>query len=584
MRRSLRNILYIALTACSLHTIAAISSTSYARLSSEWLLPKAVQPQDSIKPRYTVRKTTPETLEDIKKTAADLRTPENLKTEVVYDEKNNLYIIGTKANEEYVDVPLHLTPEEYAEWSLKKSLQDYYRNKTSELFNTGGKDQFNFADMKFDIGPAEKIFGPGGVQIKTQGSAELSFGGKFQKLKNPSLPERARNTFGFDFDEKININVNGKVGDKVNMNLNYNTDATFDFDTKKIKLKYEGKEDEIIKLLEAGNVSMPTNSSLIRGASSLFGIRADLQFGKLKIQTVVSQQESESKTVTSKGGAQLTEFDLSVTDYDENRHFFLAHYFRNTYDKNMQQLPNIASGISIGRIEVWITNKKGNYDNPRNIIAFTDLAEHDVIGNTALWQSGAESYPCNAANNLYATINSTYSQVRNIEQVTPTLSTFMDAGMEYEKIESARLLNASEYTLNSKLGYISLKQTLQPDEVLAVAFEYTKGGRTYQVGEFASDITDTRKSLFVKLLKNTSNSPVSTSWDLMMKNVYSLNAYQIQQDKFRLDILYQSDTTGVYINYIPEGKIKKQPLIRVMNLDRLDNNNQKQPNGFFDYV
>ena len=584
MRRSLRNILYIALTACSLHTIAAISSTSYARLSSEWLLPKAVQPQDSVKPRYTVRKTTPETLEDIKKTAADLRTPENLKTEVVYDEKNNLYIIGTKANEEYVDVPLHLTPEEYAEWSLKKSLQDYYRNKTSELFNTGGKDQFNFADMKFDIGPAEKIFGPGGVQIKTQGSAELSFGGKFQKLKNPSLPERARNTFGFDFDEKININVNGKVGDKVNMNLNYNTDATFDFDTKKIKLKYEGKEDEIIKLLEAGNVSMPTNSSLIRGASSLFGIRADLQFGKLKIQTVVSQQESESKTVTSKGGAQLTEFDLSVTDYDENRHFFLAHYFRNTYDKNMQQLPNIASGISIGRIEVWITNKKGNYDSPRNIIAFTDLAEHDVIGNTALWQSGAESYPCNAANSLYATINNTYNQIRNIEQVTPTLSTFMDAGMEYEKIESARLLNASEYTLNSKLGYISLKQTLQPDEVLAVAFEYTKGGRTYQVGEFASDITDTRKSLFVKLLKNTSNSPASTSWDLMMKNVYSLNAYQIQQDKFRLDILYQSDTTGVYINYIPEGKIKKQPLIRVMNLDRLDNNNQKQPNGFFDYV
>ncbi|MGN0035866.1 MAG: cell surface protein SprA [Bacteroidaceae bacterium] len=578
-----RHLLYGLLTVCCLPALAAFGTRTAAPEPPATTLEAAV-PADSVRPRYTVRKTTPETLDDMDEKPADLRTPENLKTEVTYDETADRYIIGTKAGEDYVDVPLYLTPEEYAQWSLRKSLQAYYRSRTSELFASGGKEKFNLADMKFDIGPAEKIFGPGGVQIKTQGSAELSFGGNIQKLKNPSLPERARNTFGFDFDEKININVNGKVGDKVNMNLNYNTDATFDFDTKKIKLKYEGKEDEIIKLLEAGNVSMPTNSSLIRGATSLFGIRADLQFGKFKVQAVVSQQESESKTVTSKGGAQLTDYEIAVADYDENRHFFLAHYFRNAYDKNMQQLPNVASGISIGRIEVWVTNKKGNYDNPRNIIAFTDLGEHDVIGNTGLWQAGSETYPCNAANTLYSTLNTQYADIRSIEQVTPTLSAIMDAGMEYEKIESARLLTSSEYTLNSKLGYLSLKQTLQPDEVLAVAFEYTKNGRTYQVGEFASDLTDTKKSLFVKLLKSTSNSPSSANWDLMMKNVYSLGAYQIQKDKFRLDIVYQSDTTGVYINYIPEGKIKKQPLIRVMNLDRLDNNNQRQPNGFFDYV
>ena len=539
--------------------------------------------EDSIPPRYSVRKTAPEVLDDLEQPPADLRDPENIKTEVEYNEESNLYIIGTKAGENYIDVPLYLTPEEYAEWSMKKSLQDFYRAKTAELFATEGKEKFNFADMKFDIGPAEKIFGPGGVQIKTQGSAELSIGGNMQNLQNPSLPARSRKTFSFDFDEKININVNGKVGDKVDMNLNYNTDATFDFDTQKIKLKYEGKEDEIIQLLEAGNVSMPTNSSLIRGATSLFGIRADLQFGKLKLQTVVSQQESESKTVTSKGGAQTTEYELTVDDYDENRHFFLAHYFRNTYDNNMSQLPNVMSGITIGRIEVWITNKRGNYDNPRNIVAFTDLGEHDVIGNSQ-WHPGNETLPCNAANDLYATLNSTYPGIRNVESVTPTLDGVLEAGMDYEKIESARLLTSSEYTLNEKLGYISLKQTLQPDEVLAVAFEYTKGGRSYQVGEFATDITDTKSSLVVKLLKNTSNSPSSASWDLMMKNVYSLNAYQIQKEDFRMDILYQSDTTGVYINYIPEGKIAKQPLIRVMNLDRLDNNNQKQPNGFFDFV
>ncbi|MEG2573550.1 MAG: cell surface protein SprA, partial [Bacteroides sp.] len=219
---------------------------------------------DTIKPRYSVRKTAPETLEDMKGSPADLKTPENIKTEVEYDEKANSYKIGTKAGSDYVNVPIHLTPEEYASWSMKQSLAAYYRAKNAEAFGKN-PDKFSFSDMKFDIGPAEKIFGPGGVQIKTQGSAELSFGGKYNNINNPSLPARSRKTLGFDFDEKININVNGKVGDKVNMNLNYNTDATLDFDTKKVKLKYEGKEDEIVKLLEAGNVSMPTNSSLLGG-------------------------------------------------------------------------------------------------------------------------------------------------------------------------------------------------------------------------------------------------------------------------------------------------------------------------------
>ena len=213
--------------------------------------------------------------------------------------------------------------------------------------------------MHFDLGPAEKIFGPGGVRIKTQGTAELKLGANFKSIDNPSLPERNRNTKAIDFDEKINLNVTGKVGDKVNMNLNYNTDATFDFDTKNIKLRYEGKEDEIIKLVEAGNVTFPTNNSLVKGASSLFGLRTDMQFGRLKLQTVFSQKKSKTTSVSSKGGVQLTPFELNVADYEENRHFFLAQYFREHYDEAMQRLPNLMTGIQITRVEVWVTNKTG---------------------------------------------------------------------------------------------------------------------------------------------------------------------------------------------------------------------------------
>lgn len=547
--------------------------------------PENMAQNDSLMPRYSVNKTIPTNIKDLKKKPADLRTPENIKTEVEYDEKNNIYLIRTKAGGTQIEIPLFLTPDEYADWSMKRSIESFYRAKNAESFSKG-KEEFKFMDMKFSLGPADKLFGPGGIQIKTQGNAELTFGIKSNNIENPSLPERMRKTTGFDFDEKININVNGKVGDKVNMNMNYNTDATFDFDTKKIKLKYEGKEDEIIKLLEAGNVSMPTNSSLIRGATSLFGIRTDLQFGKLKLQTVVSQQESQSKTVSSKGGAQTTPFEFSADNYDENRHFFLGHYFRDTYDKNMSQLPNILSGVTINRIEVWITNKRGNYENPRNIVALTDLGENEHISNHFWTKSGIDKFPSNAANDVYNRMINEYSSARQINLVNATLGAIpqLEGGMDYEKIESARLLNSSEYTLNSSLGYLSLKASLQPDEVLAVAFEYTAKGKHYQVGEFTSDIKTTESSLFLKLLKNTSNSTTSGCWNLMMKNVYSLNAYQLQSDKFRLDIKYQSDTTGVYLNYIPEGKINKKPLLQVMNLDRLDNKKQPNPNGFFDFV
>lgn len=549
--------------------------------------------QDTIAPRYSVRKTVPGTLKDLSPHPADLQSPMNLRTEAEYDAKTDRYYIRTKLGNTEIGVPMILTPEEYLDWTLKQSMQSYYRQKNGEQIGKG-KEAFDFMDMKFNLGPAEKLFGPGGVQIRTQGNAELSFGMTYKNVKNPSLPESQRKTLGFDFDEKININVNGKVGDKVNMNMNYNTDATFDFDTKRLKLKYEGKEDEIIKLIEAGNVSMSTNNSLIRGASALFGIRTDLQFGKLKLQAVISQQESEAKTVTSRGGAQTTTFDFSADNYEGNRHFFLAHYFRDVYDKNLAQLPNILSGITINRIEVWVTNKRNNYDNPRNIVALTDLGEAFHIGNTTAWSgvgnptnpSSNVNAPANSANNLYAEMLSRYAAARDISQVSNIMSTIpgSEPGMDYEKIESARLLTSSEYTLNSKLGYISLKQTLQPDEVLAVAFEYTLGGRSYQVGEFSSDIKETGQSLFVKLLKNTANSPDAACWDLMMKNVYSLNAYSVQKEKFQLNITYQSDTTGVYLRYIPEGKIAKTPLLRVMNLDRLNSQNQTGADGFFDFV
>lgn len=539
-------------------------------------------PDSLLHTRWQIQRTQPYSLSDLYQSPLDLKRPDNLQYQVVYNDTLDRYIIGNRMGSTWLSAPIMLTPKEYLAWTEQQQRNSYFRKQNDEIFQAKGKEKFDFSDMHFDLGPAEKIFGPGGIRVKTQGSAELKFGINKKNIDNPSLPIRNRKTTMMDFDEKINLNVNGKVGDKVNMNLNYNTDATFDFDAQNMKLKYDGKEDEIIKLVEAGNVSFPSNSSLIKGASSLFGVRTDMQFGKLKLQMVASQKKSASKSVSTKGGVQLTPFELNVADYEENRHFFLSQYFRNHYDAWMQKLPNLTTGITINRVEVWVTNKTGNTTNTRNIVALTDLGENQKLSNP-MWVASGQ-VPSNQANTEYAAMTGQYAAARDIDQAATTLDGGgLVGGADYEKLESARLLNSSEYTVNTALGYISLKTSLQTDQVLAVAYEYTSGGVTYQVGEFASDLSDTKQALFVKSLKNTSNNPRQGNWGLMMKNVYYL-ASTVEKEKFRLDVKYQSDTTGVYLSYIPEQQVKEQPIIRVLGADRLDNNNKAHSNGYFDYV
>ena len=539
-------------------------------------------PDSLLNTRWKIQLTQPYSLSDLYQSPLDLQRPDNMKYDVVYNDTLNRFVIGNRMGNTWLSAPIMLTPEEYNSWTEMNERSAFFRKKNDEIYQAKGKEKFDFSDMHFDLGPAEKIFGPGGIRVRTQGSAELKLGMNKKSIDNPSLPIRNRKTTMMNFDEKINLNVNGKVGDKVNMNLNYNTDATLDYDAQNMKLKYDGKEDEIIKLVEAGNVSFPSNSSLIKGASSLFGVRTDMQFGKLKLQMVASQKKSASKSVSSRGGVQLTPFEINVADYEENRHFFLSRYFRNHYDEWMQKLPNLVTGITINRVEIWVTNKSGTTANTRNIVALTDLGEASKISNP-MW-TATEQVPSNRANTEYQAMTTQYVAARDIDQAAATLEgAGLVGGADFEKLESARLLSSSEYSVNTALGYVSLKTGIQTDQVLAVAYEYTSGGVTYQVGEFASDITDTKQALFVKSLKNTSCNPQQGNWDLMMKNVYYL-ASNIEKEKFRLDVKYQSDTTGVYLSYIPEQRVKNTPIIRVLGADRLDNNNKAHSNGYYDYV
>ena len=528
-----------------------------------------------------------------------LSNPSNVNSSVTYDPESNQYIFSEKVGSLDFRRPAVMSFKEFNDYEAEVSRRAYWAAKSKE--HSAGRTPGLIGQIRMGE-TFDKVFGTDAINIVPQGSAELIFGYNISRIDNPALSERNRRNGAFTFKEKIQMNVTGSIGDKMELGINYNTEATFDFENK-TKLEYAGKEDEIIKKIEAGNVTLPLTGSLISGSQSLFGLKTELQFGKLTVTNVFSHQRGESSVIDVQGGAQIDEFEVNVDEYDANRHFFLSHFFRENYNDWLNTPPYINSGVRIEQIEVWITNKTSNFDSDnRNFVAFMDLGESYGPQYEQNFQ-GPESfirpvnqpnYPAsNNANALYQEMLQNYSGIRNIKSVSTILAPLentvnLRGGNEYEKVENARRLSDREYTVNRELGYISLNSALRNDEVLAVAYVYTYQGRTYRVGEISTDGVSAPDALVLKLLKGTSLTPRLKTWRLMMKNIYSIGAYQVNSQDFKLDVLYRNDETGISMNYIREpgtdSAFNNRILLKVLDLDRLDTRNEPSPDGVFDYI
>lgn len=529
-----------------------------------------------------------------------LNDPNNIHTNITYNPDSNVYeVTQTLGNDIMYRPPTYMSFEEYLYYDLQKSVHDYWgQREAAESAAQGRGDKGLIPPIKINSEKFDRIFGGGTIDIRPQGSAELIFGVNVNRTDNPALPERQRRISTFEFDEKIQLNVVGKIGEKLKLTTNYNTESTFEFENQ-MKLEYTGFEDEIIKKIEAGNVSFGLNSSLITGSQTLFGIKTEFQFGRLTMTNILSQQRGKKSEVNVTGGAQVTNYEVNGDNYEANKHFFLSQYFYHGYNGSMANLPVIASGVQITRVEVWVTNRTGVVDNTRNIVAFTDIGEDTLesIGSGFInIVAGTDPVPDNDRNDLYSQLVNNYPDVRNI--TLPIQQTFaalnasdgFAQSVNYERLNNARKLLPTEFSLNERLGFISLNQALNYDEVIAVSFQYTLNGKVYQVGEFSTDFANGQDALIVKLLKSTNNVPKVASgiryktWDLMMKNIYSIGAYQVNPQDFILQIWYNNPSTGTDIPFLPEGPVSSQPLIQVMGLDKLNQQQQPTPDGAFDFI
>ena len=525
----------------------------------------------------------------------DLKDPPNIRDSIQYDPVTQQYYIIEKIGDQYYRKPTYLTFDEMMALQAQQSEDDYFRSRADAL------DALNRKMIRPDLAVTDnlfnRIFGPGKPDIRPQGYVDISAGYQGQNIQNPTLPESARKTGGLDFNEDANLNVVGAVGSKLKLPISYNTLANFNFENQ-LKLDYTGGPDEIIKKVEAGNVSFQTKSTLMTGAQSLFGIKTQLQFGKLSITAVLANETSQKQSVNSAGGAAVTSFQFKADDYDENRHFLLGQYFKNNFNAAMSTLPVVKSNVQILRIEVWVTNRNGADTSSRQIVGLMDLGEQSPY-NTRIHSQTNLAYPSNNSNSEYTSI------VNNPNSRSPTTCVNVLNGLGLTQVQDfetvyARKLNSTDYYFNPQIGFLSVNQTLQPSDVLAVAYQYSYNGTIYQVGEFASDVPpDTAtgitagasKVLYLKLLKATAQRTNLPIWNLMMKNVYSLKTpggsslSNITKTGFQFNVNYDEPSKGIK-RYVTQGHKANLPLLSLLGLDRLDANNDPVAggDGIFDYI
>lgn len=535
----------------------------------------------------------------------DLKDPKSVEKTVDFDPETGGYILRERIGDEDFRPATYMTFEEYLEYRRKEDERNYF----DFLSGASSDGKINSLDpiAKIDVsnGLIDRLFGGTEVDIKPQGNIDLKFGFDIQRLENPILLERQRTTGGFDFDMAIQMNVTGKIGSKLNLSTNYNTNATFNFDNQ-IKIKYNTDvlsdpfaEDAIIKKIEAGNVSLPLRGTLIQGAQSLFGIKTELQFGHLRLTTVVSQQNSQKQNLKIEGGSQLQEFEIRADEYDENRHFFLSFYNQETFEDNLSNLPQVRSLFKLENIEVWVTNNRNEVDEIREIVAFADLGEPSNLVSPDKVNAPAtpvypditrtKGLPDNDANDLYARLTEDPA-LRQIDNTVARLQGpdfQMVQAQDFEKL-FARKLKPTEYTINPELGFISLGVNIQPDQVVAVTYSYSYNGKLYFVGDRPENVPTTTldsvpQVLFAKMLKSTVQRTDLPTWDLMMKNIYPIGAYQVDPKEFRLDVYYEDPGRGIK-RFLPFSNLEGRPLLRVFQLDKLNIQGDPQPDGIFDFV
>lgn len=524
--------------------------------------------------------------------------------EITLDSSGLFYTVREQVAGKDVRHAIRVTREQYQSERLSKSLERNWRDLL-ERQRTLAERRRRGLGLSISVPGGRQsgfttIFGKNEVNLSVNGSADIRPAFIYEKsAQQVATGQGAQLSPEFRMD--LRLGVTGTIGDKMKVNVDWDTNRDFDFQNQ-LELVYTGYEDEIIQSIEAGNVFLQTPSTLIRGGQSLFGIKSEFQMGAFHLTTVASQQEGESNSLSLDGGAETSEFSRRATDYSQRKYYFLSYYFRNRWNEALSDPPNIildAVFSHITDIEVWkLTPVSPEEQNVRQVVAVVDLGESPQIIRDADRYT-QERHPGNEKDQYEeaelqtqlrsgAAVPQDYLESAAMQQPLTTVD--YQVG-QFKKLELGR-----DYDLDEALGYITLRQTVQESEALAVSFRYLAGGTEVQVGDFASetgggDNSQIGDRLVLKLLKPVNlQQPANlgdptelnpAAWYLEMRNIYELNRGLLPAE-FILDISFEPP--GRAATQIIEGITGQQTLIQALGLDRLNEDGAPQPDNLFDFL
>jgi hypothetical protein len=160
-------------------------------------------------------------------------------------------------------------------------------------------------------GAVEKIIGQGEKSnIDISGRESITFAGETRRVKpfigvegqqkQPLFP-------ALDLKQELDVRLNGRVGEKINVQVDHSSSSLAQ-DANRIRLNYQGFEDDVVQLIELGNTSLSLPGSQLVSFSTqskgLFGIKGLAQVGPVDLTVIASKEEGEtsSATFTPRGG------------------------------------------------------------------------------------------------------------------------------------------------------------------------------------------------------------------------------------------------------------------------------------------
>ncbi len=477
------------------------------------------------------------------------------RTGLVYEAKidtaANMVKLTETIDGKNVRMPVWMPLDEYIQ-----ATRDYYTKKGWE--DVAHKYDFKYDTAKKEIGallsditnidipipdnPIMSIFGDKSrINLRITGNVEILGAFRSQSTDAATVSRLGNTRSEPDFKQNVSIMVDGTIGDKLTISANWDTQRLFDYENQ-LKIAYKGYDDELIQSIEAGNVALSTASGLVGSSQALFGIKAEMKVGPLKLTTVASQKKSEKKSISVKGGSQKSPFELRAYQYATN-HFFIDTLYRRTFNPFYgSAVPQVTEALRVMDIEVWVT-RPGSIESPD---------EREVVSDINL--------PAMPTSGKYDEKYQTLDQ-------------------EPGKIEVGRFirLKSDQYILHPETGFITLNTSIAQNQVIAVAYK-TKNGQTF--GTFSSAIDTLQKRVVLKLVKPSNLIPqFKQAWNMQLKNIYSVGGRQLTKETLQ-DVKIYYTVPGSENQDNLEGK----SLLTILGLDQTDDSQSGAPDNKFDFI